>query len=100
MELITIADAGEMYEVDEFRIDYDPATKQYAWVAESGCSCWEGYDSTIEDGTAELSVYDGYGGLVDVHRALNEWAGGRGDYNRVDEGMLADAHKAIADHRP
>jgi hypothetical protein len=93
-------DAGEGYEVDEFRVDYNPVAGFFAWLAESGCSCWEGYPPGIEEGTASLEIYDGYGSAQEAHSALDTWAKEDNQYRFVylSSGALADAHLAIANH--
>ena len=94
MQDVYEVDAGEMYEVDLFKISYDPATQQFCWVAESGCSCWEGY------GTLESpSDFDGAGTAQEAHQALDAWAA-ETTYHTVPADQVADAHLAIASVKP
>jgi hypothetical protein len=95
---VTELDAGEMYEVDLFRMDYDEDTGLYLWAEATGCSCWEGWQIAGPDD------YDGKGSAQEAHSAVDTWAAGHsiGDSygsHTISPGEVADAHYAIATHK-
>lgn len=62
IELAFISEADD-YEIDQAGIYFDPATKRYALLTASGCSCWDGeFDEeqfdTLDDLEASLADED------------------------------------------
>ena len=67
-QLVTLLNAGECYEWDEFHTYYSPSARRFFWGSGSGCSC--NSFSDIYENESDFSN----GSKADALRALKEYS--------------------------